>query len=225
MTATASRGPQINLTFHGIGAPTRELESGEYAVWVSVDRFEAILDQVTDYENVHLTFDDGNISDIRYALPALVTRGLGATFFLDAGRLGMESFVSEQDVRDLVSAGMQVGCHGMQHRAWTGLTDRHLRDELLVARSVLEEIAGQPVTAASCPYGSYDRRVLRALREYGYKRVFTSDDGLAKATSWLQPRNTIKMVRGADMVGYVFAQERVIPRTIRTAKVALKRWR
>ena len=225
MTAIATGRRQINLTFHGIGEPPGELTPGEDAVWISVDRFEAILDQVRDHRDVNLTFDDGNISDIRYALPELKRRGLAATFFVVAGRLGQANYLAEQDVRALVAAGMQVGCHGMEHRGWRGLTDEHLRDELQAARAILEKTAGHPVTSAACPFGLYDRRVLRALREYGYKRVFTSDDGIAKSASWLQARNTITKGTAANTLDYVLAQEKLIPRTIRTAKGAAKRWR
>ena len=51
-------------------------------------------------------------SDFVYGLPALLDRGLTATFFVVAGRLGEPGFLSENDVRTLVSAGMTIGCHG-----------------------------------------------------------------------------------------------------------------
>ena len=38
----------INLTFHGIGAADRRLDAGEADVWVSRERFDAILDAVAD---------------------------------------------------------------------------------------------------------------------------------------------------------------------------------
>lgn len=225
MTATVASGPRINFAFHGIGEPTRGLEPSEAAVWISVDRFETILDQVKDRKDVTLTFDDGNISDIKYGLPALLSRGLSATFFLVAGRLGQATFLAEQDVKDLVSAGMEVGCHGMRHHSWRTLTDEELREELLVARSALEQAAGCPITTAACPFGAYDRRVLGALRAYGYKHVFTSDDGRAGPGEWLQPRNTITARTSENTVNYVLAQEKLIPRTIRSAKLVVKRWR
>ncbi len=47
------------------------------------------------------------------------------------------------------------------------------------------------VTQAACPFGAYDRRVLRSLRGYGYERVFTSDGGRLRADRWLQARNSV----------------------------------
>ena len=39
------------LTFHGIGAPPRELEPSEAEYWVSQDRFLAVLDSVADRDD------------------------------------------------------------------------------------------------------------------------------------------------------------------------------
>jgi hypothetical protein len=53
------------------------------------------------------------------------------------------------------------------------------------------------VQEAACPFGSYDRRVLGSLRNLGYERIFTSDEGPALAEALIQPRNTI--VRAHDL--------------------------
>ena len=58
------------------------------------------------------------------ALPALRERGLTATFFVVAGRLGEPGFLDERGVRALADAGMAIGCHGMRHRPWRGLDER-----------------------------------------------------------------------------------------------------
>lgn len=39
-------GGIINVLFHGIGQPGRELEPGEAAYWVKADEFRRILDEV-----------------------------------------------------------------------------------------------------------------------------------------------------------------------------------
>ncbi|MFZ0376580.1 MAG: polysaccharide deacetylase family protein, partial [Solirubrobacteraceae bacterium] len=78
----------INLTFHGIGRPERPLGRGEGDVWVSEARFLSLLDVAASRDDVRITFDDGNASDIEIALPALRERELSATFFVVADRLG-----------------------------------------------------------------------------------------------------------------------------------------
>src|SRR3954462_10038519 len=86
---------------------------------------------------------------------------------------------------------MEIGCHGMGHRPWRGLGEDDLREELVEAKRVLEAAVRRPVTQAACPFGSYDRRVLRTLRKSGYHHVFTSDRGTTGPREFLQARNSI----------------------------------
>jgi len=219
-------GGQVNITFHGVGEPPRPLDPGEDAVWLSTEHFEAVLDEVGDRPGVRISFDDGNASDFQVALPALRRRGLRATFFLVAGRVGTDDYLSAGDIRGLLEAGMTIGCHGMRHRSWRRLAEGELREELMASRRRLEEVVGSPVTHAACPFGAYDRRALAALRSYGYERVFTSDGGETRSGRWLQPRNTIRRCDRADALEHdLFAAEPAWAGLARRSKRLVKQWR
>jgi peptidoglycan/xylan/chitin deacetylase (PgdA/CDA1 family) len=222
-----SRATYRYVTFHGIGDPPRALDPGEDRVWVSRRQFVATLDAVADRPDVRITFDDGNASDIVHALPELRRRGLHATFFVVAGRLGAPGFLSRDDVATLTAAGMTVGCHGMRHRAWRRLDDRALSVELLDARRLLEDIVQRPVREAACPFGAYDRRVLRSLRRYGYEQVYTSDRGAAPAGAFVQPRNSVGPSDGARVLEDITGtgRRRAAAAMRRRAKLAAKHWR
>jgi len=216
----------INITFHGIGTPERDLEPGELDVWVSHDEFLSLLDHAAGLPGVTISFDDGNASDIECALPALRERGLRATFFVVAGRLGTPRFLDEDAIGALSAAGMQIGCHGMRHRRWRGLDERALHEELVEAKTLLERAVGRPVTQAACPYGSYDRRVLRTLRDCGYHHVYTSDRGTARSSDFLQSRNSIGPGDGPGVLERIAALESPTYRALgRHAKLVIKRWR
>jgi peptidoglycan/xylan/chitin deacetylase (PgdA/CDA1 family) len=216
----------INLTFHGVGTPPRGLDPGEDRVWVSHGEFLALLDCAAGRDDVAISFDDGNLSDVEQALPALRARGLRATFFVVAGRLDQPHFLDETGVRALVDAGMDIGCHGMRHRPWRGLDEVALEEELVEAKAVLERAAGRPVTRAACPFGSYDRRVLRRLRGSGYQHVYTSDRGTARTGDFLQARNSVGPGDDPGVLDGI-ARLEVSPHTAlrRRAKLAIKRWR
>lgn len=185
-------GSVINICFHGVGEPGRALEPGEAEYWVDVDRFRRVLDEVATWPAIRLSFDDGNASDLAYALPELARRSLTADFFVLAGRLGAPGSLSDAGVRELRAAGMRIGTHGMAHRSWRGLAPAAQREELVVARERIAEVAGAPVDTAACPLGRYDRRVLGALRRLGYARVFTSDRRRARPSAWLQARYSVR---------------------------------
>jgi peptidoglycan/xylan/chitin deacetylase (PgdA/CDA1 family) len=183
----------INLSFHGVGTPPGPpRESGEHDYWVRHDAFLSLLDEVQGRDDVRLSFDDGNASDLEIALPALVERGMAADFFVVAGRLGTPGNLDGDGVRALRDAGMRVGTHGMDHRSWRGLDDGQLAAELVEAREAIAEATGSAVDAAALPLGQYDRSVLAALRRLDYRVVYSSDARRARAGAWFQPRYSVR---------------------------------
>jgi peptidoglycan/xylan/chitin deacetylase (PgdA/CDA1 family) len=196
----------VNVTVHGVGAVSRELDPGEDATWVTVEQFELLLDTVVGRLDVRITFDDGNASDLEIALPRLLERGLTAEFFLLAGRLGEPGRIDATGVRDLVGAGMAIGSHGWAHRDWRRIEARAAREEIHDARRVLTELAGLPVSSVAIPFGSYDRHVLRRLRQAKVARAYTSDGGRARPDSWLQARNSLHRDVDARWVRQVLDQ-------------------
>jgi peptidoglycan/xylan/chitin deacetylase (PgdA/CDA1 family) len=195
------------------------------AIWVPVEWFEAIVDAMPS-QGVGLTFDDGNISDVQLALPVLTRRRMTARFFPLAGALGTEGKVSTGDIVQLGAAGMEIGSHGFHHRDWRTLPDRELHEELTDSRRMLAEILGREITEAACPFGSYDRRVLRALRAAGYRRVFTSDGGTGPTGSWLAPRTSVNRSRTLQYwLDLVAAGSRSRPRAVQSGKRLVKRLR
>jgi|HubBroStandDraft_3_1064219.scaffolds.fasta_scaffold29533_2 peptidoglycan/xylan/chitin deacetylase (PgdA/CDA1 family) len=182
----------LNICFHGVGTPGRELEPGEDAYWVEADRFLRILDEIATWPRARISFDDGNASDVQVGLPALVERGLVAQFFPLAGRLGAPGSLAPGDVRELASEGMEIGTHGMWHRTWRGMDATTRTAELVEARSRIADAAGVAVVDAACPLGRYDRTLLSDLRQLGYRRVYTSDRQAARPAGWLQPRFSVR---------------------------------
>lgn len=211
----------INICFHGIGTPQRELEPGEDPYWVTQHAFLRILDEIATWPSVAISFDDGNASDVQIALPALAERGMAATFFALAGRLDSPGSLSTADLRELVRQGMGVGTHGMAHRPWRRMTAVAREAELVQARRQLSEAAGADVTEAACPLGRYDRELLNDLRRLRYQRVYTSDRNPARAGAWLQPRFS---VRRGDTPESVRRDFRTPPSAVRRAHKLVVGW-
>ncbi len=214
----------VILTFHGIGEPSRRLYPGENRVWLSERAFLSILDVVRDRPDVRITFDDGNASDAVVAMPALIERELVAEFYIVAGRLGAPGYLSAEQLHILSRTGMKIGSHGMMHRPWPDLTDRALDEEIVEARHVLDKVIGVRIDQAACPFGAYDRRVLRHLRRAGYARVYSSDGGHAQPQAWFQARNTVRSTDAASTIERMLVQrQRLARRVFHGAKTLMKR--
>lgn len=186
---------KIGLIFHGIGQPGRALEPGEAPYWVSIPRFEAILDRILalpDPSRIRISFDDGNASDIQIALPRLLDRGLSADFFALAGRLDQPGSLRAADLAVLVQAGMRLGSHGVDHLNLRRLPPDHLSRELAQSRDKLEQALGQRISDFSIPFGAYDGRVLRAIRQAGYHVAWSSDRGRFAPNAFLRPRTSCR---------------------------------
>jgi peptidoglycan/xylan/chitin deacetylase (PgdA/CDA1 family) len=218
----------VNLCFHGIGVPGRALEVDEEQYWVDVDQFHDMLAAIARYRSsLRITFDDGNASDVSVALPALLRAGVPASFFVVAGRLGAAGSLSHENVAELAAAGMVVGSHGMWHRPWRSLDEAALREELLDAAEVIGKAAGRRVEEAACPFGAYDRRVLGALRNRGFSRVYTVDGGSTRSDRWLQPRYTVLQGDTAETIERLGRDphDRISAAAMRAVKGSIKRWR
>jgi peptidoglycan/xylan/chitin deacetylase (PgdA/CDA1 family) len=214
----------INVCFHGIGTPGRELEPDEDQFWIEPERFEELLAAAQELRHVGLSFDDGNASDFSIALPALVERGLTASFFVISSRLGEPGSLDSEQVRALAEAGMEIGSHGMRHLPWRSLGDDAAREELDEARKTIEDASGRPVEQAACPFGAYDRGTLRALRSHGYTRVYTVDRRPSRADAWLQSRYVIRCGDTQDIVRG-FGHDGLSRSLVLAAKTTAKRWR
>jgi peptidoglycan/xylan/chitin deacetylase (PgdA/CDA1 family) len=216
----------VIFTLHGVGTPHRLCTPGEIDTWLTIKSFESILDELLRWEDFSVTIDDSNSSDTDIVLPALVNRKIKGTFFISAGKLGQLGYLSRNGVQELSQAGMIVGSHGMYHHSWRRCSDEELSEELYISKNILEQVLGCAVLQAACPYGEYDRRVLRNLRRVGFQTVYTSDTGAAMPSAWLQARNTLHSVDTPESV------RRIINQSFfgwvelkRTVKKAIKRWR
>lgn len=216
----------IALNFHGIGRPQRALEPGEGPFWVSLGQFERVLDFVVtapDSSHYVITFDDGNLSDVTIALPALKARNLSARFFVLTGRIGTKGSLDRDHIGELKAAGMLVGSHGISHRPWTEANQEALNEEIIRSRDVLENILGKEVTEAGIPFGRYDARVLRALRRAGYTAAWSSDGGKMNPTGFLRPRTSLRGDMSDEDLAAVFAARASHIRKLRRTLGKMKR--
>lgn len=216
----------VNLTVHGIGPISHELDPGEGDFWVGVEQFEQVLDAVVGRQDVHITFDDGNSSDVEIALPRLLERGLTAEFFVPAGLLGEPGRLDSDGVRELVGSGMRVGSHGWAHRDWRKLTPEQVDQEFIDSHRLLSELTGRQVSRVAIPFGSYDRRVLGMMRRARVTCAFTSDGGRAQPGAWLQSRDSLRRDLDAAWISDVLNGAPSLPlRARRLAARAFKRVR
>ncbi|MFM7133876.1 MAG: polysaccharide deacetylase family protein [Planctomycetota bacterium] len=217
--------PHAYLTFHGIGAPHRGVEGAELAYWIDAGFYRAILDLVKDRRDVSITFDDGNRSDVDIALPELRARGLSAEFFVCAGRLASDEYLSPEDIRTLLREGMSVGSHGWSHVRWRGLSKTEQAREWPEAIRALSAHTTAPVTTAACPFGEYDRTVIAGLRGAGVRRIYTSDCAWTHEAATFVPRFTVTREHRVDDIRAMLERPRLLGRLRDSTRILAKQLR
>lgn len=175
------------LMMHGLGTPPATITDAERRYWLPEATFAEIVALAGE---ARLTIDDGNATDVSIALPALRRAGLTASFFIPSDRIGTPGYVSEDDIRALHAAGMEIGSHGCAHVCWTQVSDAQIAHDVMHSIERLSAIIGAPVRTVAVPFGDCDRRVLRVLRSLGVSRVYTSFPGPGGA--WIVRRYCIK---------------------------------
>jgi len=196
------------LTYHGVG-------SADGALAVPADLLAAHLDVVRERAaavrtitelaaalrsdtlsdgTVAITFDDGLASAVSQAAPLLGERGLRATFFCVAGRLGGTSdwptararsprlpLATVSEVAALSAGGHELGAHGYTHAPLVSDDEALLRHELVEARAILEDATGAPVPTFAYPYGAGPTAAAEVLVQETYDAACTTRAALVRA--------------------------------------------
>lgn len=115
-----------------------------------------------------ISFDDGTESQYAHALPLLQQYAIHATFFLYPNVIEHEGYMTWQEAKYLVTAGMEIGSHSKSHMYMTKQTDDEVRTEVYTSKEILERELGTTITAFAFPFGLYDDRIVANLEEAGY---------------------------------------------------------
>ena len=144
-----------------------------------------LLEELTYMPNwpekaVVITFDDGHESNLTLALPILQEFGFNAEFFITTGWIGTRHYMTTQQIKDLHTAGMEIGSHGKTHAFFSDLCTKLITDELESSKDCLSNIICTTVTSLSAPGGRINNKVRDIAISSGYKTIYTSCIGFLR---------------------------------------------
>jgi peptidoglycan/xylan/chitin deacetylase (PgdA/CDA1 family) len=188
---------KLLLNFHGVGRPHTGVTEAEYPFWLARNRF---IDWIEISNSVARefalaivpTFDDGNISDLEIVAPSLAKYDMRGLFFPCVGRTGQKHYLDKSGLRTLAQAGHEIGTHGVNHVRWTSLDPSALHREIHYSRQCLESILDAKVDSVAIPFGAYNRRVLSALRNAAFSRIYTTDQGIVTGSPTIINRYSVR---------------------------------
>lgn len=127
---------------------------------------------------ISLTFDDGHKSTYDNVAPILEKDNIKSTHYIVGGRVGVQGFVGESEIKSLASGGNEIGAHTISHRDLTSLTEIELKNELEKPKADLAKIISSPINTFSYPFGLYNENVKAAVQSTGYTASVSSDGGI-----------------------------------------------
>lgn len=145
--------------------------------------------------SIAITFDDGFVTNLEAAVPAMQEFGVQAINYLVADRIGKSSdwetaeggeacpLMDDAQVRDWLAAGNWIGAHTCCHPRLSKIARARAREEIFSSKKKLEDRFGQPVEHFAYPFGDYDDAVVGMVREAGFKTACTMDRGVNDRTT------------------------------------------
>ncbi|HTW51595.1 MAG TPA: polysaccharide deacetylase family protein, partial [Stellaceae bacterium] len=128
---------------------------------------------------VILSFDDGWENQFEHGFPLLQKYGFGATFYIVSGYVDHENFMTTDQLRAMMAAGMTIGCHSHTHPSLPSLgTGARLKDEVAGSKAWLEDHFGIAIDTFAYPYGAYTAAVAAAVKAADYRTARTVDTGI-----------------------------------------------
>lgn len=130
----------------------------------------------TGQKQVAITLDAGSTSvAFPKEIAALDKYKVKVTFFL-TGRWVLENSLFAQRI---ANDGMEIANHTFDHPDLTTLSQAEVRDEITLAANAIERVTGKsPWPLFRFPYGARDDRVMKLVKELGYRSVFWTYDSL-----------------------------------------------
>lgn len=131
-------------------------------------------------KSVILTFDDGFRDNYTTVFPILKQFGFKATIFLISGCLGLPiNFTLEMVQEMLASKLISFGAHTITHANLPSLPDEEQRKQIFESKRDLEALLGCQISTFCYPYGNYNNRTLKYVKEAGYRFGITTHGGFA----------------------------------------------
>jgi len=148
---------------------------------------------------VVITFDDG-FSDQLVAFDLLRRYNTPATFYvmpggelsqwcLGADRLNQscgDSYMNWADIKMLSDSGLiEIGSHTIDHAQLNSLDSVSKRNQIFIAKQIIEQKIGKQVVSFAYPYGAFDSETIELAREAGYTSSVSTIGGITQSTDTL----------------------------------------
>ncbi len=149
-------------------------------------RFYTLSDlqrQSDPHNKIAITFDDGYQDVYQNAFPILKEYQIPATVFVISSYLGKENrwdtnlgilrfqHLDCKELQHLLTAGWEIGSHGLDHHCLLGHTAAAVRQQLAASKRILEHTLACEINYFAAPFGRINPRITQIARQVGYRGI------------------------------------------------------
>lgn len=122
---------------------------------------------------VTTSWDDGTITDLKLA-ELLEKYGIKGTLYIPKFREGTP--LREKDIM-VLDKKFEIGAHSMTQPDLTKVSSAEAKREIEDSKAYLEDLLGHNISMFAYPYGRYDEKVTKMVKEAGFIAARTCDPG------------------------------------------------
>ncbi|MEA1987229.1 MAG: polysaccharide deacetylase family protein [Candidatus Marinimicrobia bacterium] len=128
-----------------------------------------------------ITFDDAYENIFEFVFPFLQSIGFTASIFVIVNYIGKENtwdanlggikfkHADKIQLEIMKDNNWEICSHSMNHIALGNLTEKKIKDEVKKSKLELEKMFDIEVNSFGFPFGYYNKKLIKILKEYGYK--------------------------------------------------------
>jgi peptidoglycan/xylan/chitin deacetylase (PgdA/CDA1 family) len=136
------------------------------------DNAQVVRKVPTTHKIVALTIDDGpHYKTTPLILDILKEKDVKATFFV----LGKNAEKNLKLIAREVAEGHEIASHGYSHKKFNKMSEKDIQEEIEKTEKILLGVPVKPEFFRP-PYGSYNKKMVSAVREKGYMTILWSVD-------------------------------------------------
>lgn len=122
-----------------------------------------------------ITFDDGYADAFLTAYPILRKHNFSGTFYIIRNAVGKPNYLTQAQIEELQSAGMEIGAHALDHLDLTKMTLAEARRQIADSKSDAQSF--------SFPAGKFNEAIKGLVKESMYTNAITTEEGVADQNS------------------------------------------
>lgn len=160
---------------------------------------------------VGITFDDGYLNNLTYALPVLMRHGFSSTCYAVSSLLGKTNvwdagvgiaqtpLMNEVQLRQWVAGGQEVGSHTQSHINLLDADDAACQTEIAQGQAALDAVVNGPITHFCYPFGRYAPRHVDMVNAQGFVTATTTQRSRCHAGMSLLELPRVPVLRSTSL--------------------------